>query len=788
MKAARPWIVALTSVTLIALELVWTRLFSAEFFYTFAFLALSLAVLGLGLGGLALRLVPAFDRERRLPLLLALTAVTALVGPPIVFRLGMDFALLFSQWHMAARFVLVLVLLGLPFFFGGMALTFVFKHDSADIPHLYMADLLGAGLGVVVAITAMNALGTPAAVLWIPLPALVAALVADGRRGWIVPLALWLGMAATSGDRAARLLEAGREERAPVVYKHWDAMAKIKVYDYEGQARGINIDNVANSPVLPFDGDWAALGRDSTYQRWAIDVGWLVDRFPRCRFLSLGAGGGADVLQALEKGAAEVHAVEVIPHVNRMMTVGDPSGYVVRDSTTQDSAGNVVTCAAYSGHLYRDPRVKVVTEDARTYVRRHRGSFDVIYSLSSNTWAALGSGAFALAENYLFTTEAFQDYWRALSDGGFLSLEHQMYMPRLVSEALDALRREGVARPEEHIAVYRLPQMRRHVLLLSKRPLTDEIRQRAYGPLAGPRQTAMHLVHPAPDSLRGRIIHQVVTRGWRAVADTARVALSPCTDDRPFIAQMGLWRNLTRERLARVSPYDDLAGLPISQLILALIVAVTLLLALPLVLLPYATSREKLPAAGWLYFLLIGMAFMAVEVVLIQRYTLLLGASVYSTATVLLTLLVAAGLGSRLAGRVPARTAFVGILGWLLLEAFVLPFVTAALGGLPVAARIAATAALVAPLGFFMGMPFPRGVLRVGPLVDWGFAVNGVGSVLGATLVVAVAMAFGFRVALLGGALLYLAAFALLAAEGAWRVRTVPAPDPSASEAPVPAS
>ena len=175
------------------------------------------------------------------------------------------------------------------------------------------------------------------------------------------------------------------------------------------------------------------------------------------------------------------------------------------------------------------------------------------------------------------------------------------------------------------------------------------------------------------------------------------------------------------------------------------------------------------------------MAFMAVEVVLIQKYTLFLGASVYSTATVLLTLLVAAGLGSRLAARVPARAAFLGILGWLLLETIVLPALTAALSGLPVAARIAVAAALVAPLGFFMGMPFPRAVLRVGPLVDWGFAVNGVGSVLGGTLVVACAMTFGFRAALLGGALLYLAAFALLAAEPWWRVRAVPVPEPGAT-------
>jgi hypothetical protein len=684
---------------------------------------------------------------------------------------------------MIGKFVLMILMLGLPFFFGGMALSMIFKHDSDDIPKLYMADLIGAGLGVLVAILGMNALGTPLAVAWIPLPVLLGALLAS--RGWqkVIPLVLIVA-AAAFGTRAGGVLEAKREERAPVIYRHWDAMAKLKVFDYQGQARGINIDNVANTPVLPFDGDWNALGRDTTGTRWDIDVGYLVDRFERCTFLSLGSGGGSDVLQALEKGAAEVHAVEVIPQINKMMLVGDPSGYVVRDSSVRDSTGTIVTCAEYSGHLYRDPRVRVVTEDARTYVRRHRGTFDVIYSLSSNTWAALGSGAFALAENYLFTTEAFKDYWRALSDDGFLSLEHQMYMPRVVSEVVDALRRLGVERPEQHFAVYRLPKLRRHVLLLSKRPLTDEIRYRAYGPLTPERQATMHLVHPAPDSLKGRLINQIVTRGWRPVADTARVNISPCTDDRPFIAQMGLWRNLHRDRLAKVSPYADFTGLPISQLILLIVLGVVGVLMIPLVLLPYLTSREKLPAAGWLYFLLIGMAFMSVEVILIQKYTLFVGASTYSTATVLLTLLIAAGVGSRFAACVAVRTAFLAIVAWLLLDVTVFPAVTGALSALPVLARILVTACLLAPLGFYMGMPFPRGVLRVGPLVDWGFAVNGVGSVLGATLIVLCAFTFGFRLALLAGAGLYLAAFGLLAAERLWRVRTVPAPAPISAAIP----
>jgi hypothetical protein len=770
MKVTKPLIVALVSVTLIALELAWTRLFSAEFFYTFAFLTLSLAVLGLGLGALALRLVPGLDREHHLGPILSLVAAAALLGPPLTFLIGVDFALLFSQWPMIGRFVLTILALGLPFFFGGMALSMIFKHDSDQIPQLYMADLVGAGLGVPVAVVGMNALGTPLAVAWVPLPALLGALLAS--RGWqkAIPLALIVA-AAAFGTRADGLLEAKREERAPVIYRHWDAMAKLKIYDYEGQARGINIDNVANTPVLPFDGDWKALGRDTTYTRWDIDVGYLVDRFKRCTFLSLGSGGGSDVLQALEKGAAEVHAVEVIPQINRMMLAGDPSGYVVRDSTTLDSAGRIVTCAAYSGHLYRDPRVKVVTEDARTYVRRHRGKFDVIYSLSSNTWAALGSGAFALAENYLFTTEAFKDYWNALRDDGFMSVEHQMYMPRLVSEAVDALRQLGVEKPQEHFAVYRLPQLRRHVLLLSKRPLTDELRYRAYGPLTPERQAHVYLVYPAPDSLKGRLINQIVTRGWRPVADTARVAISPCTDDRPFVAQMGLWRNLTRDKLAKVSPYSDLTGLPISQLIIIIVLAVVGLLMLPLVLLPYLTSREKLPAAAWLYFLLIGMAFMSVEVILIQKYTLFLGASVYSTATVLITLLIAAGVGSGFAVRIAARTAFLAIVAWLLLDATVFAAATGMLSAMPLFARALVTVLLIAPLGFFMGMPFPRGVLRVGPLVDWGFAVNGVGSVLGATLIVLCAFSFGFRLALLAGAGLYLVAFGLLAAERPWRVR-----------------
>ena len=171
-----------------------------------------------------------------------------------------------------------------------------------------------------------------------------------------------------------------------------------------------------------------------------------------------------------------------------------------------------LTLAAFNGHLYSDPRVKVVTEDARAYAGRSKGRFDIIYSLSSNTFAALASGSFALAENYLFTTEAFRDYWDALSPEGFMVMEHQFYMPRVVGSLTDALRGAGVADPAQHFAVYDLPKLRRNLVLISRQPLTDEIRQNAFGPLTPERWPDFHLLYPADEKVKDNLIARIVAR------------------------------------------------------------------------------------------------------------------------------------------------------------------------------------------------------------------------------------------------------------------------------------
>jgi hypothetical protein len=213
----------------------------------------------------------------------------------------------------------------------------------------------------------------------------------------------------------------------------------------------------------------------------------------------------------------------------------------------------------------------------------------------------------------------------------------------------------------------------------------------------------------------------------------------------------------------------EVFGYPLAKAIVLVIAAVVLVIILPLLLLPYLGRGRKLRPVPWLYFFVIGMAFMAVEVVLIQRYTLFVGPTAYSIATILLALLVASGLGSRFSGSFPARLVFVGIALWLVLEVLILRRITFALWHLALPWRLAVTVVLVFPLGFLMGMPFPKGAGRVGELVDWGLAVNGAASVLGSTLILLVAFSYGLGFSLLVAALLYALAFLLFSREAAWR-------------------
>jgi SAM-dependent methyltransferase len=727
--------IGLISASLIGLEIVWTRILSAEYFHTFAFLIISLAILGMSFGALSLRLLRSANKDAFQGLFGSLAVLFAVGSPILVLALGLKFNELFSNRLNLLKLAGVILLLLAPFYFAGLVVARLLKQSGPGFHRIYAFDLVGASLGAVAAVVMMNLCGVPRSALLLVLPLVAGVLLLAGRLKYL-SLVGFCGLAGLLVYLPQNLYLPKRTERAPIKYRFWDSMGLIKVYADSPAGYGINIDNAANTPVHKFDGVWNK--PESEKIKFAINLRNFIEQRPDCRFLSVGAGGGGDVLQALQWGAKEVYAVEVMPRINHMLQKGE-----LRE---------------FSGNIYNDPRVKVFTEDARLFVRNSRNRFDIIFSLSSNTFAALGSGAFAMAENYLFTKEAFRDYYRALSDHGYFIMEHQFYVPRLLSSAIQALKESGVDHPLDHIAVYNLPAMRRKMLVISKQPLERSFLDSAFVPLTTNNFDQIHLLYPCDGNLKTNLLNQIALTGWQQVQSRSPIDLSPTTDDRPFTAQLGLMKNVRTQDVSKLTGFEY-NGFPIAKLIILAVLAITAVLALPVYFIPYAQNGSKLNLNALVYFSCLGAGFIAVEVVLIQQYTLTLGASAYSFAAVLLGLLVAGGVGSRLSRGVKPRIVFPMILLLIVLHVLVLRPCALACSSLPFPLRFLLTVGFTMPIGFFLGMPFALGARKVGELIDWGFAINGVASVVGSCLALLIAFNFGYTVALAFAAFLYFAAF-----------------------------
>jgi len=720
--------IGLVAAMLVALEIVWTRIFSAEFFYSFAFLVVSLAVFGLGLGALSLRFWPAWTTSPQIAALLA--SGTAAIGPAAVTRLPIEFVALGRSGGDLALLAAGVGLLLLPYLAGGACCAALLRRHRANAAQLYAADLVGAAGGGAAAIAAMNVFGVPTAAVLCCIPGVLAGWGPGRyqRAGVLAVLAALVG-AALAADAA---LVPKAPTKAPVIAERWDALGRIRVFAHSAAVRGIDIDGAANMLLHRVRGDWRE-GPPATAPEFALDLRPLVRALAPERVLVVGAGGGSEVMQAKWGGAQRVDAVEVNAGLNKMLTHGAQ--------------------AAFFGHLYESAGVEVHSADARVYARQHPAAFDLIISRSSNTFAALSSGAFALAENYLFTVEAFADFYRALTADGVLLIEHQVYVPRLTSAALAALRALGLA-AESHLAVYDLPTQRRQVLVLGRQPLASTLVHATLPALFAAADSASRILHPtlATDHL----ISRIVADGWEAHWATAPIDISPTTDDRPFVAQMGRW-----DRWDAGSRAFEFAGFPLARLLVAAVLTVVVAVGVPLLLLPRWRGQTGLAGAAWLYFAAIGMGYMLIEVVWIQQYSLLLGHSAYTFPIVLLALLLSSGAGSFYSQRGEPWWPFVFVAAWTAAHLVLFPHMVALCGRLDWGVRVAISCALIAPPGFFMGMPFPRAARAVGECIDWGFAVNGVASVFGAALAVFIALHWGFAAALGAAICCYLGALLL---------------------------
>lgn len=788
--------IGLLSASVLAYEVLLTRLFGIVLWHHFAYMIISAAMLGYGASGTALALLKDWVAPRFGAVYLAVAcALAGLMPATFLLAQQVPFNPLELLWDKAQPVMLLAVylLMMLPFFCGGLGAGLVFAQFGKQSSRIYAFDILGAGLGSLGVIAALFFVPPHKVLAGLSGLALLAAAVAvvelqlrpKWLSGWLLALAVLCAVALPDlpvhlspykdlsqalniagarvvEERNGPLGQVSVVENSRIPLRHAPGMSLNAAGEPPPQL-GVFVDGDGPSALTKFDGDSASLDYLGQLTS-ALPYPMLAAReLAHPRVLVLGAGAGSDVLQALYYGSATVDAVEL----NR-----DVIDLVAR------------RFADVSGNLYRRPDVHVHAAEARGFVNSSDMHFDLIQLALFDSFGTASAGLYGLSENYLYTVEALQAYLARLEPGGMLAVTRWLTLPprdalKLFATAIYALERGGVSNPSARLVLVRGWKT---VTLLVKNgdfsageiaALREFCRTRSFDPAYYPGMQAAEanrynlLAQPyffeAATALLGP--------QRQGFIDQYKFYIEPATDDRPHFFRFFKWDAAAELFALRAQGGMGLLDWSYPLLVATLVQACAA--SMVLILLPLALSRCRrslpgVPAA--LYFLAIGLAFMFMEIAFIQKFVLFLAHPLYAVAVVLCAFLMFAATGSYFAGRwqkagkVQWAVAALGVLSLLYLA--ILPQVFHALTHWPDAAKIALSVALIAPLAMCMGVPFPCGMTRLaetcGDSIPWAWAINGFASVVGAVLATLLAIHLGFAAVILLALALYIVACAAL--------------------------
>jgi hypothetical protein len=428
-----------------------------------------------------------------------------------------------------------------------------------------------------------------------------------------------------------------------------------------------------------------------------------------------------------------------------------------------------------SGRPYSHPRVSTTIGDGRSVLAARNTTYNTVHIGFTNTLSGSSAAGYALTENNLYTVEAFQEYLEHLEPDGVLNVSRVRHFAgdealRATVLALAALERVGVEHPERNVVVVLGSDLFGEptgTILVRPRPYTSDELDLVRS-LAAERGEGLAFAPGGP------YLHEWEGLGkasnWRSFCRGYRFDVCPSADDKPFF--------FNQSRLSQLGTSSAYAYSSDPFQVLVITLGVLVGVALVAYLLPLRfVHRPAPPTAGSLsYFAAIGLGYILLEVVLIQRFVLFLGFPTYALSVVLFALLIFSGVGSALSSRfVRSRRGLVvtlavaivlTVLGAAWLEPLLRSLIT-----LSFPARVAVAVALIAPLGIVLGTAMPSGLRRFRGLhpdgVPYAWGVNGVASVLASVFGVALAVTFGFAVTSLVAGACYVAAL-IHAIVGRW--------------------
>ena len=770
--------IGFSSFAALLLELALTRLFSVVLFYHFAFLAISIALLGLGAGGVFAYLAKSrLARIETRPLAAAISCLNAVVIPivlEIVLRVPVSLEL---SWNNLLKLTLLYLSAAVPFLLTGLLFSVVFARETRTITRLYGADLLGGALACLSVVPLLNWVGGPNAILFAGMVMALAGAVwasSSTMRKIAAALAgaLILLIAVNHSGRMIDVIYAKGifRDKAWVEFARWNAISRVEVDRQGDNSKTIVIDADASTYIMNVD-PHAWQGTEWQKNLMASPPALANVLRPQGEFAIIGPGGGVDVLRAVANGSPSVTGIEINPIIANAIMRG--------------------AYADYSYHLYERPEVHLHVTDGRSFVRNAQKQFDVVQMTLVDTWASTAAGAFALSENSLYTVDAFREYFEHLKPDGMIAITRWEFRQprealRVVSVATEALHQLGIENPAKHFIVVSEGDLDEDgipvVVLAKKTPFTQNEEEAVRKHLQDNEDlVALY----TPSAVGQNPFSALITRNDpRAFARDYPYNVAPVDDNAPFFFfTLKTDQILYDGGLQRGIDWKVNLGVVVLGIVFVIsLVAVFTFLIAPMAL-RGGRRQRVLPL---LYFVAVGLAYILVEIAFIQRFVLFLGHPTYALTVVIFLLLLSSGAGSLLSRRWLSETSR----GWMPLILLVIAIalytwgltgLLSSLIGLPFVAKLAVSGIVLVPLGFAMGMPFPTGLRTLANTtevelpaselgepanlednaVEWAWAMNAASSVLGSVLAMVIAIHFGLNVTLACGAAAYALALAL---------------------------
>jgi len=778
--------VFITSFVILCYEIIFTRVFAYSQWHNLSSLIITMALLGFGVSGIAAVIYQKkiekyyfkflFIESLLFPLFLA-------AGFYISAFLKFNPYELALNVKQALNIFLYFSMMGIPFFFGSSVICMVLMRNP--IPSSYFYNLLGSGSGALAAMAASFTFHPYDIMIIIIFLSFIPVILLSSLSAKVYFITSLFAVTITASvtvyisslpgfknvSEYKAISGALNLPGSGILYNEYSPLSVVQVVEAEGLRstaglsifspyqvpvqKGIFFDGDSMSSITPFDGDAAKI-RYIEYLASYLPY-YLQGKKNNGKILIIGSGGGESILKSILAGFKEIDAVEVNSSVISLMKGG---------------------LAEFSGYIYNKKNLSIFNSDGRSYIKQTSKKYDLIEISLLDAYNTSASGVYALNETYLYTTESFEDYFSGLTENGMLSVTRWITTPprdtfKIFNTAIESLRKLNVKDKENHIAAIR--SLQTVTLLLSKSPFSpsridclkkfcnDRSFDIIYYPGVESDQTNRYIRLSGPVYYNAFV--KLLSEEKDKFIDNYDFDITAPSDDRPY------FYNFFKLRLIDYIKKYGPSQLPVTEwgyLILLIILLPVVIISFAGIILPVLMiEKNTVKPDIIIFFSIIAAGYFFIEMPLIQKMTLFLGHPSYSISVIISGLLISSGIGSYFSDKLfPEKYRILipslSTAAIILLYQYKLDSILHELVSLYITTKILVVLSLIAPPAFFMGFPFPQGLIQMRqkdinslPLA-WG--VNGFFSVISIISASLLAIISGFRIVFITAAVCYIIA------------------------------